>query len=84
MTIEERDGNVSTSADTVKASRHQEIMFIVSSDSADEFHVHSEPEHEFEVKAAKPRSSASPSTPAGQYPVESHELGITVLKLQIS
>ncbi len=83
MTIDQVDGEVTASDDIVSASRGQDITFVVSSDAADEIHVHSDPEQEFEVKAGDDQEFTFSIDAAGQYAVESHELDLTILKLQI-
>lgn len=83
VTIDEADGEIDASDDVVEASRGQEITFVVSSDAADEIHVHSDPEQEFAVEAADDQEFTFSIDAAGQYAVESHELDLTILKLQI-
>lgn len=82
--ITEKDGAVTADPDVVKASRGQDIVLIVNSDAGDAFHVHSEPEHEFEVKAEDGQKFMFSIADSGQYEMESHELDLTILKLQIS
>lgn len=84
VTIEQDSGDITASEDIVSASRGQDITFVVSSDAADEIHVHSEPEQEFEVEPGDGQEFTFSVDAAGQYAVESHELGVTILKLQIS
>lgn len=82
--VTEKDGAVTADPDVVKASKGQEIVLIVDSDAEDAFHVHSEPEHEFEVKAREGQKFTFSMADGGQYEMESHELDLTILKLQIS
>ncbi len=82
--ITQEAGEVATSEDVVKADRGQEIELVVSSDAHDEFHVHSEPEHEFVVEEGDDQKFTFSIDTAGQYEMESHELEVTILKLQIS
>ncbi len=56
--------------------------FFVS--AGDEIHVHSDPEHEFEVEAAADQKFTFSVDVAGQYAVESHELELTICKLQLT
>jgi plastocyanin len=77
------DGEVSPLGDTVQVGAGEEVTLLVDSDIADEYHVHSDPEQEFEVAAAEDQKfSFSIDTP-GTYEVESHELGVTIVKLEV-
>ena len=69
----------------VKASTGQDITLVVTSDADDEIHVHSDPEHEFEVKAGDQEKKFTFSVDIpGTVEVESHGLDVTILKLEIS
>jgi hypothetical protein len=82
--ITERNGSIQPSGDTVQAGEGQKIVLVVDSDAPDEIHVHSDPDHEFEVKAgANQRFTFSIAAP-GTYEVESHGLDVVIVKLQIS
>ena len=76
-TIEPDDGHV------VMVRTGQEIVLKVSSDVDDEIHVHSEPEHEFEVPAGQDQTFTFAVDEPGTYLVESHGLEVTVVKLQV-
>ncbi len=82
--ITEQDGTVEPSGDTVKVEQGQDITLLVSSDAEDEIHVHSDPEHEFEVKAEDDQEFTFSIDDPGTYEVESHELGVVIVKLQVS
>lgn len=84
VTITEIAGSISASSDLVKADTGQPITFVVTSDVADEIHVHSEPEHEFEVKPGGAEKFTFTVTTPGTVEVESHGLDKTILKLEIS
>lgn len=77
-------GNVDPSGDTVEVEQGQDITLLVSSDAEDEIHVHSEPEHEFEVKAEDDQRFTFSIDDPGTYEVESHELEVVIVKLQVS
>jgi hypothetical protein len=62
----------------------QEIQLNVSSDVDDEIHVHSDPEHEYEVQGGEDESYSFSIDSPGVYPIESHGLDITLVKLQVS
>ncbi len=83
--ITEKNGTVEPVGQVVKAKTGQDITLVVTSDADDEIHVHSDPEHEFEVKAGDQEKefTFAVDTP-GQIEVESHVLETTILKLQVS
>ena len=83
--ITEKDGKIEQVGRVVKASTGQDITLVVTSDADDEIHVHSDPEHEFEVAASDEEKefTFSVDTP-GTIEVESHGLEVTILKLQVS
>jgi hypothetical protein len=62
----------------------QEVQLNISSDVDDEIHVHTAPDHEFEVQAGVDSSESFTVDSPGVYPVESHGLEITLVKLQVS
>lgn len=84
VTITEKDGSISASSDLVQADAGQKVMFMVTSDQADEIHVHSDPEHEFEVKPGPEQTFTFTVDTPGTVEVESHGLDQTILKLEIS
>lgn len=81
--ITEKDGALDPSGDLVKVAKGQDITLEVSSDADDEFHVHSEPAHEFEVKPADNQKFTFSIDRPGTYAVESHHLEVTIVKLQV-
>lgn len=80
--IDIKDGKVVPQGERVEIKVGQEVELRVSSDQDDEIHVHSSPEHEFEVKAGATDDTFTFSikTP-GQVAVESHELAVTIAQL---
>jgi plastocyanin len=84
VTITEQAGHISASSDLVRASTGQKIMFMVTSDAADEIHVHSVPDHEFEVKPGPEQTFTFAVNTPGTIEVESHGLDSIILKLEIS
>ena len=82
--ITEKDGKIEPVGKVVKASTGQDITLVVTSD-VDEIHVHSDPEHEFEIAAGDEEKefTFSVDTP-GTIEVESHGLEVTILKLEVS
>ena len=82
--ITEEGGQITPLGETVKVDLGREIRLVVDSDAADELHVHSEPEQSFDVKAANDQEFSFTIDAPGTYEVESHELGVVVVKLQVS
>jgi plastocyanin len=62
----------------------QEVRLNISSDADDEIHVHTQPDHEYEVKAGEDKSVSFTVDSPGVYPIESHGLEVTIVKLQVS
>jgi plastocyanin len=68
----------------VKVEVGQEIQLNVSSDVDDEIHVHSEPEHEFEIPAGEDKTFTFTLETPGTVVIESHGLEVTLVKLEVS
>jgi hypothetical protein len=87
VTIIEKNGTISPDdGHVVDVHEGQEVQLIVTTDAADEIHVHSIPEHEFEVAAGASADKLPPfalSTP-GRFVIESHVLDVTLVTLQVS
>ena len=83
--ITEQGGKIDPVGKVVEASTGQEIELLVTSDAKDEIHVHSDPEHEFEVAAGdQDKKFTFRVDVPGTIEVESHGLDVTILKLQVS
>jgi hypothetical protein len=82
--ITEKDGRIDPSGDTVNVDQGQDITLVVSSDAEDEIHVHSEPEHEFPIAGRGVQRITFSIDSPGTYEVESHELNVVIVKLQVS
>ncbi len=80
-----RDGQLIAPAALVKAAVGQPIDLVVTSDSEQEIHVHSTPEHEYKVKAGARNEifEFTIDTP-GTIEVESHTLDALIVKIQVS
>ncbi len=83
--ITEKDGKITPVGEVVDVDKGQPIHLVVTSDVDDEIHVHSDPEHEFEVKAGDVDKTFefTIDTP-GTWEAESHGLEVTIVKLQVS
>ncbi len=76
-------GQVTPVNATLQAKVHQPITFRVTSDAADELHVHSEPDHEFKITAAPNQIFQFSVDVPGSVDVELHHLDRTVATLQV-
>ena len=81
ITIE--GGEVDPAGDRVEVGAGQPVELAVSSDAPDELHVHSDPEHEFEVEEGEGQVFRFRIDRPGVYEVESHELEVTVVQLEV-
>jgi hypothetical protein len=80
-----RDAQLIAPAALVKVSVGQPIDLVVTSDSDQEIHVHSTPEHEYHVKAgARNQTFEFTIDTPGTIEVESHTLDALIVKLQVS
>lgn len=79
-----KDGKVTPQGRRVEVKVGEPIELRVTSDKKDEVHVHSEPEHEYEVAAgAKDKEFIFAIDTPGQVAVESHGLGVTIVQLVV-
>jgi plastocyanin len=76
-------GEVDPSGERVSANVGQPIQLVVTSDTSDEIHVHSDPEHEFAVQPGKDQVFEFRIERPGVYDVESHELEVTIVQLEV-
>jgi plastocyanin len=76
-------GKVTPTDEQLKAKVGQQIVFKVNSDADDELHVHSSPEHEFEVKSGAGQTFDFSTTVPGRVDVELHHLNKTVATIQV-
>lgn len=83
VTITEKNGSITASSDLVHAAVNQKIEFKVTTDADDEVHVHSVPDHEFEIKPGPQETFTFSVDTPGTVEVESHGLDVTILKLEV-
>lgn len=76
-------GAVTPTNATLTAKVNQPITLRVTSDADDELHVHSTPEHEFEVKPAADQEFSFTVGVPGSVAVELHHLDRTVATIQV-
>lgn len=78
-----KDGKAIPQGKRVEAKVGAEITLNIRSDADEEIHVHSDPEHTYEVAAGdKVTESFTIETP-GQVAVEAHHLGVTIVQLVV-
>jgi hypothetical protein len=76
-------GQVTPANTTVQAKVHQQITFRISSDATDELHVHSTPDHKFQVAAAPNQTFQFSVDVPGKVEVELHHLDRTIATIQV-
>jgi hypothetical protein len=78
-----KDGKVTPTNEQLKAGVKEQIIFRVNSDAADELHVHSTPEHSFNVEAKPMQSFQFTVDVPGKVDVELHKLNQTIATIQV-
>jgi plastocyanin len=81
ITIE--DGTVTPRGERVEVKKGQKITLVVTSDADEEIHVHSDPEHTYQVKAGGPIEESFTLDTPGQVAVEAHHLDATIVQLVV-
>ncbi|UMB67490.1 hypothetical protein [Mycobacterium paraterrae] len=76
-------GQVTPANATLQAAVHEPITLHVTSDAADELHVHSVPDHKFGVAAAANQTFQFSVDVPGSVDVELHHLDRTVATIQV-
>lgn len=76
-------GQVTPTNATLQAAVHQPITLHVNSDAVDELHVHSVPDHKFEVAAAANQTFQFSVDVPGSVDVELHHLDRTVATIHV-
>jgi hypothetical protein len=76
-------GTISPNGERVRVERGQPIEFVVTADSAGEIHVHSDPEKTLAYQQGTTILELGSFDIAGIIEVESHDLGNTIVQLQI-
>lgn len=76
-------GNVTPTNAQLEAGVNEPIVFKVSSDAADELHVHSNPEHSYKIEAKPGQSFQFTVAVPGKVDVELHNLNKTVATITV-
>ena len=77
------DGTVTPQGDRVEVTVGQKGTLVVASDVDEQIHVHSDPEHTYEVPAGGSITESFTIDTPGQVAVEAHELGVTIVQLVV-
>lgn len=77
------DGKVTPQGDRVEVRVGQRITLQVTSDVDEEIHVHSDPEHTYEVPAGGSITESFVVDTPGQVAVEAHGLDVTIVQLVV-
>jgi hypothetical protein len=78
-----KGGNVTPTNEQLKSGIKEQIVVRVNSDAADELHVHSTPEHSFNVEAKPMQSFQFTVDVPGKVDVELHKLNQTIATIQV-
>jgi plastocyanin len=81
ITIE--NGKVTPQGERVNVPVGAKVTLEVTSDAGEELHVHSDPEHTFEVKAGETKTFSFTIDTPGQVAVEAHHLDVTIVQLVV-
>jgi heme/copper-type cytochrome/quinol oxidase subunit 2 len=76
-------GQVTPTNTTLQAKVHQQITFRVTSDATDELHVHSTPDHKFQIAAAPNQTFQFSVDVPGNVEVELHHLDRTIATIHV-
>lgn len=83
ITVTIAKGQVTPTNATLQAKVHQPVTLKVTSDATDELHVHSVPDHKFEVAAAPNQTFQFSVDVPGNVEVELHHLDRTIATIQV-
>lgn len=78
-----KDGKVTPQGKRVKVKAGSPVTLEITSDADEEIHVHSDPEHEYEVKAGDSLTEKFTLGTPGQVAVEAHHLDVTIVQLVV-
>jgi plastocyanin len=81
--VEIKDGQVTPQGERVEARVGQPITLTITSDVDEEIHVHSDPDHTWQVAAGESITESFTVDTPGQVAVEGHDLGVTIVQLVV-
>jgi hypothetical protein len=81
--VDIKGGNVTPTNAQLQAGLKEQIIIRVNSDAADELHVHSNPEHKFNIDAKPMQIFQFTVDVPGKVDVELHKLNRTIATIQV-
>ncbi len=78
-----KDGKVTPQGKRVDVKAGEKVTLHITSDADEEIHVHSDPEHEYEVGPGDDVSKTFTLKTPGQVAVEAHHLDVTIVQLVV-
>jgi hypothetical protein len=81
--VDIKGGNVTPTNQQLNAGVKEQIIIRVNSDAADELHVHSTPEHKFNIEAKPMQIFQFTIDVPGKVDVELHKLNKTIATIQV-
>jgi hypothetical protein len=81
--VDIKGGNVTPTNQQLQAGVKEQIVVRVNSDAADELHVHSTPEHKFNVEAKPSQSFQFTVDVPGKVDIELHKLNKTIATITV-
>jgi plastocyanin len=78
-----KNGKVTPQGDRVEVKVGQKVTLHITSDAHEGIHVHSEPEHEYEVEPGDDIEKSFTIDTPGQIAVEAHHLDATIVQLVV-
>ncbi|MCW2749592.1 MAG: hypothetical protein JWR83_702 [Aeromicrobium sp.] len=78
-----KDGKVTPQGERVNVKVGQKVTLHITTDVPEEVHVHSEPEHEYELAAGDNKTYSFSLEVPGQVAVEAHHLDVTIAQLVV-
>ena len=78
-----KDGKVNPTNEQLKAGLKEPIVIRVNSDAADELHLHSTPEHSFNIEAKPAQSFVFTVDVPGKVDVELHKLNKIIATITV-
>jgi hypothetical protein len=78
-----KDGKVTPQGKRVEVKAGEPVKLSITSDADEEIHVHSDPEHEYEVGPGDSITETLTIDTPGQVAVEAHHLDVTIVQLVV-
>jgi hypothetical protein len=78
-----KDGKVTPQGKRVDVTAGEPVTLHITSDADEEIHVHSDPEHEYEVGPGDDVTETFTLKTPGQVAVEAHHLDVTIVQLVV-